>query len=569
MGGLPQFGTLGTLQPFGATSLLSSLGLTSNAHFSALADQLHGADIEVLDKILPQGLFSVQSTHAPALPPIIVARTTPEKAQALKETSSGQLFVTRNVPLSLADVSSFSGQPVFRDPAVTTTSGEKYAFTVEVIDDNGPLPNAEIYVYGSTTTAQGVTDRNGRATFSLGSESQATIRGLLVQPASGYWNMLLRSPQIATQSINSVRVRPLSSTIPGLANSDVLGWGQKAMGLNRLPAQFRGQNIRIAIIDSGADANHPDLSRIGRGFDYPRNNAATWRNDVIGHGSHCAGIICGATDNNFGIRGFAPDAEVHILRVLPEGRTDDLVKALQYCMENDIDVVNLSLGGVGDPESVAAMQPIVEPFLARAKSMGVACIVAAGNSSGPVLYPALSPNVLAVSAVGMLGEFPGDSYHAALPLSPVQSDGIFFPRFSCFGPEVALAAPGVAIVSSVPGNAFVAWDGTSMAAPHVTGLAALVLAHNPDFQTLYAARNAARVNHLFDTLRQTARPLSLGDPARTGSGLPDAVKAMQSIASAGTVSGAPLQPTLVPDQVAEISRRIAAAIQGVLNQAQH
>jgi subtilisin family serine protease len=169
----------------------------------------------------------------------------------------------------------------------------------------------------------------------------------------------------------------------------------------------------------------------------------------------------------------------------------------------------------------------------------------------------------------MLGEFPGDSYHAALPLSPVQSDGIFFPRFSCFGPEVALAAPGVAIVSSVPGNAFVAWDGTSMAAPHVTGLAALVLAHNPDFQTVYAARNAARVNHLFDTLRQTARPLSLGDPARTGSGLPDAVKAMQSIAAAGTVNGPPLQPTLVPDQVAELSRRIAAAIQGVLTQIQH
>src|SRR5262249_26112402 len=153
---------------------------------------------------------------------------------------------------------------------------------------------------------------------------------------------------------------------------------------------------------------------------------------------------------------------------------------------------------------------------------------AAGNSAGPLQYPARSPCVLAVSALGKLGEFPSDSYHATLPVPPASPDGLFFPRFGCFGPEVAVAGPGVAIVSSVPENGFAAWDGTSMAAAHIVGLAALVLAHNLDFQTVFAARNAARVDHLFDVLRQSAQPVALGDRQRTGAGLPNAVTALQA-----------------------------------------
>jgi subtilisin family serine protease len=78
----------------------------------------------------------------------------------------------------------------------------------------------------------------------------------------------------------------------------------------------------------------------------------------------------------------------------------------------------------------------------------------------------------------------------------VSSDGFFSARFTCFGPEVGVCAPGVAILSSVPPDNFAVWDGTSMAAPHVTGLAALVLAHHPDFQGAYKVRNAPRVEQL-------------------------------------------------------------------------
>jgi subtilisin len=537
----------------------SQFSALSSAQFSALADQLHGPEIKVIEKIMPSGLTAMASIGAPAPPAIIVAQMTHQKAQQVQAQAAGNFFVARNLPLRLADTNPFSGLSF--DPSVIHSTGAQLTFTVEVLGDRGPLPNSQVFIFGGVGTTQGITDSSGRATLSMTAESAVTIQGIMVQPVSGYWNRLIRNPQLVPDSVNSVEVQPLSSTVPGLSNSDVLGWGQKAMGLDQIDPRFRGQNIRIAIIDSGVDRTHRELGNVSRGHDIPRNDPNTWADDTIGHGSHCAGIICGIWDNGFGIRGFAPDAEVHALRILPEGRTDDLIKALIYCVDNSIDVANLSLGGIsGDPATVEQMRLVIEPYLAKAKSAGVTCIVAAGNSGGEVLYPASSPNVLAVSAIGKLGEFPQDSYHASLPLSPVQPDGVFFPRFSCFGPQVGVAAPGVAIISSVPGGDFVAWDGTSMAAPHVTGAAALILAHKPEFQTTFTLRNSARVDRLFSILKQSCQPLNLGDASRSGAGLPDLPKALQqqSIIQPGQPA---TTSQLTSAQIEDLSREIADAVQ--------
>jgi subtilisin family serine protease len=91
---------------------------------------------------------------------------------------------------------------------------------------------------------------------------------------------------------------------------------------------------------------------------------------------------------------------------------------------------------------------------------------------------------------------------------------------------VDVCAPGVAIVSSVPPNNFAAWDGTSMAAPHVTGLAALVLAHHPAFQGPGRAPNADRVERLFQVIRMSSRRVTLGEQGRIGYGMPDALVAL-------------------------------------------
>jgi subtilisin family serine protease len=202
--------------------------------------------------------------------------------------------------------------------------------------------------------------------------------------------------------------------------------------------------------------------------------------------------------------------------------------------------VNLSLGSDQPSE-------LVEQKLQEAKEAGVACIVAAGNSGGPVQYPAASKHVLAVSAIGRQGVFPQDSYHVTTADGSASSEGYFSARFSCFGPEIGVCGPGVAILSSVPPNNYAAWDGTSMATPHITGLAALILAHHPDFQesrSQYRQRSALRVDRLFQILKGSARPLALGDRARTGAGLPDAARAFGlSAAAAADLSTAGFEVT--------------------------
>ena len=161
--------------------------------------------------------------------------------------------------------------------------------------------------------------------------------------------------------------------------------------------------------------------------------------------------------------------------------------------------------------------------LEQARQAGVAVIVAAGNSSGPVQFPAKAETVLSVSAIGQSGQYPADTYHAktlpdhGVPGVTLGTGGIFFPRFSCFGPEIKVCAPGVAIISSVPGGGFAAWDGTSMAAPHITGMAALIAAHHPEIKG--TPRNAARVDRLFQLVMGIAQAVGLAPPY-SGAGLP-------------------------------------------------
>jgi subtilisin family serine protease len=125
----------------------------------------------------------------------------------------------------------------------------------------------------------------------------------------------------------------------------------------------------------------------------------------------------------------------------------------------------------------------------------------------------------------------------------VDPNGLFSPKFTCFGPGVSVCAPGVAIVSSVPPNNYAVADGTSVAAAHITGLAALVLAHHPDFQGPFRARNSDRVDRLFQIIRSSAQPVNLGDPRRTGFGLPDVLAALGLVAWPATMmagAGIPL-----------------------------
>jgi subtilisin len=483
-------------------------------------------DVEILATLAPRGLAGVLSDGIAGPSRVIVARMPQDKAESLQRTRPPQVIVERDAPLRYSE----PGPAPFLstlDSAFMAPVSPPVSIILKVTGSNSaPVVNATVALIGNGFPAQGVSDGNGQVTLAYSGGTLDSIQALYIKPSSDYWTMYLPQPQLlASPQTNVVALTPLSQTFQNFPNQQVTGWGQKVMNLDQIPPTFKGRGTRIAIIDSGAATTHPDLQRINSGVDLTNNNnPASWSVDTVFHGSHCAGVIAGS--GAVGIRGFAPEAEVHVCKIFPGGRFSDLISALDFCMEKGVDVVNLSLGSDQPSETL-------EQKILQAKQAGIACIVAAGNSGAAVQYPASSPNVLAVSAVGKLNEFPPNTYHSQTILGDsrlIGPDGFFAAKFSCFGPEVGVCGPGVAILSSVPNSNYAVWDGTSMAAPHITGLAALILAHHPDFQGQFQAKNSDRVNRLFEILKASARPLNLGDPNRTGAGLPDATRALPSAA---------------------------------------
>lgn len=497
--------------------------------FSAVEQALRDSpDIDIVDRVGPKQSVGALGIGAQEGASVLVARMHEDKANALALQAQGQLIVERDQSLQLLDVN-------FMPPPMVTgtlpTSGAAFKAEFQVLGNGKPVKDAEVYLFGSLLPATGTTDANGRVSLSLFGETANSVRRLYVKPKMDFWSFYQEQPDVSDSELNAIGLRALSE-MPSLTNfpqQQTLGWGQKAMRLDQLPTHYRGQGIKIAIVDSGAANSHDDLKKITRGYDIlnKNQNANTWNVDTLSHGSHCAGVIAGA-DTQGGIRGFAPEAEIHACKLFPGGQISQLIDALEYCIEKKIDVVNLSLGGAEPSEAL-------EQQIQRAKQAGIACIVAAGNSGGAVQYPASSPNVLAVAAIGRMNEFPSDSYHVQTITPQIDANGYYSARFSCYGPEIAVCAPGVAITSSVPDNNYAAWDGTSMAAPHVAGLAALVLAHHPDFQGGMIMRSAERVERLFQIIKMSCRPVQIGDQRKTGFGLPDVLLAV------GLVQARPMQ----------------------------
>ncbi len=230
--------------------------------------------------------------------------------------------------------------------------------------------------------------------------------------------------------------------------SQVLPWGLDRIDAEKAWAATTAENIKVAIIDTGIDLDHPDLKyNIKGGYNaiYPRKAP----NDNNGHGTHVAGIVA-ALNNSFGVVGVAPKVSLYAVKVLSDsgsGYLSDIIEGLDWAIQNGMQVVNMSLGTSSDVQSF-------RDAIEKVNRAGIVQVAAAGNSGGSVTYPAAYPEVIAVSAID-------------------QEDKIA--SFSSRGPEVDLAAPGVSIYSTYKGSSYRTLSGTSMASPHVAGSAALVL----------------------------------------------------------------------------------------------
>ena len=394
-----------------------------------------------------------------------------------------------------------------------------YNISVKEADsDEAWVAGATVYLAGSIGFTKGVTDNEGRVALPLYGETEKDIKALYVKPRHTYWNRWIDRPTIRAEGDNPVTLKVIDEVSSG---TETYTWGQIAMVLDKIPKNKlpTGGGIKVAVIDSGIFVDHEDLvASGGRNLTATGDPATAWRNDIVGHGSHVSGTIS-ALRNAKVIFGMAPNVTLYGLRVFPGGKISSIIKALMWCIENEIDVVNLSLGSPNHA-------PTLEQKIREAHARGVACIAAAGNDKGPVNYPAKYDQVLAVAAIGKDGTYPEDSRHAKHAPKTVPKDGYFSAVFTSHGNEIDVCAPGVAIVSTVNiANEYAAWDGTSMACPHIAGLAAQALGVRPDVRDL--ARGGERVDHLFNAIKESAERIAGIEEEFQGAGLPNALKLFQ------------------------------------------
>ncbi len=296
-----------------------------------------------------------------------------------------------------------------------------------------------------------------------------------------------------TDGLNNVKAGELETQEPLLVpatpartpEETEIPWGVKRVNAPGVWNTTMGEGVNVAVIDTGMDYNHPDLKAVYAGG----YNAVVSTNtplDDHGHGTHVSGTIAAARDAK-GVVGIAPRVHLYAVKVLDangSGAYSNIVDGIQWAVDNKMQVINMSLGGgSGTP----ALQKVME----AADKAGVTIVCAAGNDSGPVNYPAKYPQAIAISA--------SDS-----------TDKLAY--FSSRGAEIAFIAPGVDIPSTYKGSAYKTMSGTSMASPHVAGLAAIAVAGG--------ANTPAKVRA---ALKKAASSLGM-KPTEEGAGMIDAAK---------------------------------------------
>ncbi len=218
-----------------------------------------------------------------------------------------------------------------------------------------------------------------------------------------------------------------------------------------------GKNVKIAVLDTGIGDSHPDIVVSGGINLVGKSKNKKW-NDDNGHGTHVAGIIA-ARNNSIGVIGVAPDAQLYAVKVLDaygSGYISDVIEGIDWAVQNNMDVVSMSLG-------TSTYSQALNDSTANAYKAGILLVAAAGNNgdgnlfTDDVLYPAKFDSVIAVSAI---------DYNNIAPI------------WSADGAKIELAAPGVDIYSTWLNGGYANESGTSMAAPFVSGTAALIKSKN-------------------------------------------------------------------------------------------
>ena len=232
-------------------------------------------------------------------------------------------------------------------------------------------------------------------------------------------------------------------------------WGLLAIKADKAwDVQMGNKSVKIAIVDTGIDYTHEDLnaSYVSGGYDFVNNDNDPM--DDNGHGTHCAGIAAAVIDNGKGIAGVA-QVSIMAEKVLDRygyGSNWNVARGIVHATQSGANVISMSLGS-------SSFSRILQKACLYAWRKGCILVAAAGNDGvRSIDYPARFKTVICVGSIDR---------------SNSRSS------FSNYGPQMELVAPGEYILSTYPGNMYVYKSGTSMATPHVAGVAALVWSHNP------------------------------------------------------------------------------------------
>jgi subtilisin len=412
---------------------------------------------------------------------------TPDEARAFRRDQLLRLVPVRKYRTARAPTQQIS----LKSLANLFTSNTKIQLKV-IVKEAGtdrPLKDAGLVAIVDPLTGAGIRRRTGvqgQATLTL--PNNKPITKLFVYPPPGYWGKYLVNPKLADVSnIFLTRLDP-----------SFIDFLRTAYETPR--PKSSGKQVRVAVIDTGVDRTHPDLAGV-KCFNFVTGEQPDDLGPSDGHGTHVAGIIAGSK------HGLAPAVEIYSYKVFPHsGSADnwDISQAINQAVKDKCDLINLSLGGV-------QQDALLGEAIGEAFEHGSVSIVAAGNAHRrPVAYPAWFKRSLAVSAIGRLGSFPAD----AVEMGEVSIDrsstdkSIFFASFSNWGREIDFCAPGVGIVSTWLDKGYAVENGTSMACPIVTGVAAALLSSNPAVLSSMG-RNSARSWAIVQMIQQACEPVGL------------------------------------------------------------
>ncbi|WP_252504817.1 S8 family peptidase [Sporosarcina sp. Marseille-Q4943] len=318
-------------------------------------------------------------------------------------------------------------------------------------------------------------------------------------------------PHITVEKVEvlSIQIDPASLTVndemEAAAASQSVPWGIKAIyNDSNLTYTTGGSNVKIAVLDTGVNVNHNDLyynSEQCKDFTQSSplvNNSCTDRN---GHGTHVAGTALGeGGDDRRGVYGVAPNAKLWAYKVLNDsgnGYADDIANAIRHAADQAYSqqakvVINMSLGSNGESS-------LITNAVNYAYDRGVLVVAAAGNdgySPGSIDYPAALPSAIAVA--NLENRLENGTYRVANSSS--RGNNRTAGDYLIQTGDVELSAPGTSIYSTWYNGGYATISGTSMATPHVAGLAAKVWAENPSFTNVQLRSNLQNRAKSYDIL---------------------------------------------------------------------